>query len=66
MATRFEKTSKYFILLQLSSMCLNAFENLSDGMNYFEIFSKYVGVHWASNRSSKSTIEMLWNWRVID
>jgi hypothetical protein len=55
----FEKISKYYILLQLSPMSLNLFENLSDGMKYFEIFSKRVAVHLTSNRSSENTIEML-------
>ncbi len=47
------------LLLQLSSMCLNLFENLSDEMKYFEIFSKHIAVDRTSNRSPESTIGVL-------
>jgi hypothetical protein len=38
-------------------MCLNLFENLSDGMKYFEVFSKHVAVHRTSNRVQSSKLE---------
>jgi hypothetical protein len=35
------------------------FEDLSDGMKYFENLSKHIVVHWTPNRSYESMVETL-------